>query len=257
MNYGLQLAASGALTSLYRMDVLSNNLANMGTVGFKPDMPGVLQRDTARVENGLGMASSNALLERLGGGVLSAPNRIRFDQGVPTPSGNPLDAAINGEGFFVVKDENAPAADSLRLTRDGRFTRDPQGRVVSATTGLPLLDISNRPIVLRSDAPIDIAPSGLIKQGGEPVARIQLSQPPDLSRLSKAGSCMFRMPAGATLRPGSGSIQQHAIESSAVDPVTELMAITDASKAAEGNFALIQGHDRLLDRAINSLGRVS
>lgn len=259
MNYGLQLAASGALTSLYRMDVLANNLANLGTVGFKPDLPGVRQRDTAKVEDGLGFLPSNKLLERLGGGVMSAPNRIQFGQGPLSQSANPLDTGIEGEGFFVMRDEASAGKDALRLSRDGRFTRDAQSRLVSATTGFPVLDLAGRPITLRSDATVEIHPSGAVKQGGETVAQIRLATPPDLSRLTKLGHGMFQTPAEdlAALRPATGRIQQNFVEGSAVDPVSALMAINDAAKSAEGNYAMIQGHDRLLDRAINGLGRVS
>ncbi len=254
MNYGLQLAASGALTSLYRMDVLANNLANVSTVAFKPDIPGLKQRDAERIEKSPGLPS-NKLLERLGGGVFSSPNRIQFTQGTLTQSSNPFDTGIQGEGFFVMRDESAPGKDSLRLSRDGRFTRDANSRLVSATTGYPVLDSSGRPITLRPDAPVQIQPGGAVQQGGETVAQIQLVSPADLTRLTKFGMGMYKAPD--TLRPANGQIQQHFVEGSAVDPVSALMAINDAAKAAEGNFALINGHDRLLDRAINGLGRVS
>ncbi len=259
MNYGLQMATSGALTSLYRMDVLANNLANVGTVGFKPDLPAVRQRDTAKVEDGLSSMSSNSLLERLGGGVMSAPNYVQFDQGPLTRSESPFDVGIQGDGFFVMRDEAATGKESLRLSRDGRFTRDAQGRLVSATTGFPVLDPSGRPITLRSDAPVDIQSNGTIKQGGEPVGQIRLVDIGNRSRLGKLGLGMFSIPAEdvGALRPATGQIEQHFVEGSAVDPITALMQMTDASRAAEGSFSLIRGHDRMLDRAINGLGRIT
>ena len=73
MNYGMYISASGALTSMHRLDALTNNLANVNTVGFKPHTPAVKQRDVARVEDDMPLADSNAMLERLGGGVQLAP----------------------------------------------------------------------------------------------------------------------------------------------------------------------------------------
>ena len=70
MNYGMQISASGALSGLYRMDVFSNNLANINTTGFMPDVPVIRQRDAAAREDGLGAMPSNELVERLGAGVM-------------------------------------------------------------------------------------------------------------------------------------------------------------------------------------------
>jgi flagellar basal-body rod protein FlgF len=258
MNYGLQLAASGALTSLYRMDVLANNLANLGTTGFKPDLPAVRQRDVARVEDGLGFLPSNTLLERLGGGVMSAPNRISFEQGPLSQTGDPLDAAIEGEGFFVMRDETAKGPESLRLTRDGRFTRDTQGRLVSATTGMPVLDTSGRAIPLASDAPVLLHGDGTLSQKGQAVAQLRIATITDKSRLGKLGHGTFTVPADALKgrQPPAGQVKQGFTEGAAVDPISVLTAINDAARSAEGAYGLIQGHDHLLDRAINGLGRI-
>jgi flagellar basal body rod protein FlgG len=259
MNYGMQLAASGALTGLYRMDVWANNLANLSTTAFKPDIPSLRQRDPASVEDGLGLMPSNRMLERLGGGVMAAPNRVNFEQGSPEWTGNDFDVAIQGEGFFVLRDEADSGGDRFRLTRDGRFLRDARGRLVSATTGLPVMDISNRAIVLADDAPVQIEPGGVVRQGGQVVAKIQLTAMGDKTRLSKLGHSMFLAPADllANRQPASGQIQQRYKEGSAVDPIAALLAVTDAQRAVEGASRLIQGHDRLMDRAINGLGRVA
>jgi flagellar basal body rod protein FlgG len=259
MNYGLQLAASGALTGLHRMDVLSNNLANLSTTAFKPDIPGVRSRDAARIEEGLPRLPSNKMLEKLGGGVFAAPDHTSFEQGTLTRTGNPMDVAIEGPGFFVARDETDTVGDRLRLTRDGRFLRDAQGQLASATTGMPLLDVSNRPIVIASDAPITISPDGVIRQKGSVVAKLQVVEVSDNSRLTKVGRGSYLAPTDlmAGRHPASGSLQQETLEGSAVDPMGALMALTDASRAVDTAVNLMQGHDRLADRAINGLGRFS
>lgn len=258
MNYAMELAASGALTSLYRMDVLSNNLANVGTVGFKPDVPFTIQRDSATVEDHLTLPS-NKMLERLGAGVTLAPNQTSFDQGPLQKTGSNLDLAIQGEGFFVMLDERAPTSERLRLSRDGRFTRNGDGNLVSASTGQPVLDVSNRPIPLPGQSPVDISPDGTIRQNGAVIAQLQVVSVLDTSGLGKLGNGMFRADADAlsSLRPATGQVRQGVVEGSAVDPIKALMGVTDAGKAAEANLAMLSGADRLMERAINGLGRVS
>ena len=259
MNYGLNLAASGAMTSLHKMDVLSNNLANIGTVGFKADVAAIQQRDVVRIEDRLPFLPSNRLLETLGGGVFSAANRVNLEQGPASHTGNPLDLALEGEGFFVLRDEADGAREGLRLTRDGRFTMDASGRLVSATSGLPVMDISNRPITVAADSPVQILRDGTVTQLGGPVAKIQVMAVPGPDQLRKLGHSMFQ-PNAAQLkqsRPGAGTVLQNYVEGSAVDPVTAMTEIMRAQRSVEAGAGLIQTHDRIAERAINGLGRVA
>jgi flagellar basal-body rod protein FlgF len=258
MSYGLQISASGAMTAMYRQDVFANNLANIDTVGFKPDIATSRPRDAARREDGLPFLPSNALLERLGAGTMLNPNLIDFSQGALKTTGNALDLAIQGDGFFVVRDETDGATDRVRLTRDGRFTRDRDGRIVSASTGMPLLDVNNRPIVLRN-GDVTIAGDGSVRQGGEVVARVQVTDVADRSRLTKLGHSLFAADdrALAARREGTGSVAQFAVEDSGADEIQTLMRLTSAAREVDSNLSMIQTHDRLMERAIASLGRVT
>ncbi|MEZ6235772.1 MAG: flagellar hook-basal body complex protein, partial [Phycisphaerales bacterium] len=134
ISYGIHLSASGALTSMHRQDVITNNLANARTPGFKPDIALQIARDPARIEDGLGNLPSNELLERLGGGTHVLPTIVSYAQGVLEQTDRPLDMAIRGDGFFAVRDAAAAArdgGDGLRLTRDGRMTRSSDGLLVT------------------------------------------------------------------------------------------------------------------------------
>jgi flagellar basal body rod protein FlgG len=259
MNHGMDISASGVLTNLYRMDVLSNNLSNASTTAFKPDMVAVRQRVAARAESGLSSLPSNTMLERLGSGVLAMPNRIDFTQGALSTSGNSLDVAIRGDGFFVMQDGAGAGADRFRLSRDGRFTKDRTGRLVSATSGLPVLDVNNRPIMLSDSSPVTIDADGSIKQRNATVARLQITDIHDKTRIMKAGQGMFKASSEAwsSRVPGTGSVQQNALEESGTDPIAMLMGITDASRSAESNMQMVSNFDRMMDRAINTMGRVS
>ena len=138
----MYLAATGVLTRMYRQDVLANNLANVNTVGFKPDVVYTRLRLPERLESG--GASPQQLLERLGGGHLLSPTRLDLTQGSLTDTGNDLDLAIEGEGFFVVR-STSPGNEQLRLTHDGRFTPNTAGELSMAGTGMSLLDTANHP----------------------------------------------------------------------------------------------------------------
>jgi flagellar basal body rod protein FlgG len=259
MNYGLYISASGVLTNMYRQDVLANNLANVDTVGFKPDFVALRQRDAARVEDGLPGMPSNRLLERLGAGALLAPNRVSAAQGTIQDTGNPLDAAINGRGYFVVSSgvSSGPVTDRIRLTRDGRFTIDPRGRLVMSSTGLEILDEQRQPITVNpSDGPVAIDPSGEVRQRGRIVGRLALVDA-DADQLIKLGAGLFRLEGASSVRPATGQIAPGSIERSAVDPIQAIMGVTDAAGSIANNARMIQLQDELTGRAIAGLARVT
>lgn len=259
MNYGVQLSASGVLTSLYRQDVLANNLANMDSVGFKPDIVAARQRDPARIEDGLGYMPSNKLLEKLGGGVMMARNVINYGQGALQTTGQPLDVAVQGAGFMVVRDESDNGKDKLRFTRDGRLGLDARSRLVMASTGMPVLDKAGRTLEVAPGVPVDIAGDGTISQNGREVGQIHLIEPADKSKMVKVGHSLFRAPAEtlSSKARATGTLRQGSLEQSGVNEITTIMSMTAASRDVDANMSLISQHDRLTERAINTLGRVA
>ena len=257
MNYGLQLSASGVLTGMHRQDVATNNLANVGTVGFKPNIASTIQRDPVRAEDGVYNLPSNDLLEALGGGLMLAPSRISFGQGALQTTGNDLDIAVQGDGFLMVRESAGDEGYRLRLTRDGRMTRDDDGRLVLASSGLPILDDSGKEITLQSGT-VAIANDGTIRQAGQDIARLALVDVPDHSVLSKLGDNLFGVPNDqiTNRRPATGSIVQNALEQSAINEINAIESVTSASSFVRANLAMVTYQDRLMESAINRLGRV-
>lgn len=259
MNYGLYLSASGVLTNLYRQDVFANNLANLETVGFKPDLPSIRQREPEAVEDLAPLDASNDLLERLGGGVLAERQRINFSTARLEQTGNPLDAALFEDNrFFAVRDTNAQGETSVRLTRDGRFHVNAQG-TLTLPSGQAVLDVNDQPITLsRAAGPARIEADGSITQNGETVARVQIARVDDTEALAKAGEGLFRM-TGSDLRKADpmAQVRPGYVEGSGVDPFKALMDLTAATKSATGNADMIRYHDSLMDKAVNTFGRVS
>lgn len=259
MNYGLYVSASGVLTNLYRQDVFANNLANVETVGFKPDLPSIRQRDPESIEDLLGYDVSQRLLDRLGGGVLVGPQRINFDPGPLEVTGNPLDVALTQPNqFFAVETQNPATGEvSIGLTRDGRFTRNAAGELVTFA-GQRVLDADDEPIVLADDAAVHIDPAGQLIQAGEVVARLQVAAVDASAELIKQGKNLYAYTGSDPRRIlDNPAVEAGAVESSGVDPITTLMQLVAATKAATANAEMLRYHDMIMDKAVNTLGRVA
>jgi flagellar basal body rod protein FlgG len=258
MNYGYAVGASGVLAAMHRQDVAANNLANVTTTGFKVDWGSTVPREAARVEDGLYNLPSNKLLEHLGAGVLLAPTRTVFGQGEIEQTGKPLDVAIRGDGFLAVGGDGSGGDAGVRYTRDGRMTLDPRGMLVSVTDGSPVLDAQNNTIHLNPGQKITIDGDGAIRQGGREVARLGFVDFADRAALRKAGASRFELAPGArgSRTAATGSIVQEAIEGSAVDPISAMMAVQNAANAVSASLRMMSMHDELTGRAISQLGRV-
>ena len=257
MNYGLYLAAGGAIDATLRQAVLTNNLVNSETVGFKPDMVFGRQRLPERLgagSFGVGI-DPQLMLEKLGGTPTLTPGQLDLTQGTLVETGNPLDLALNGEGFFVVRTGDG----QLRLTRDGRFTMDEKGQLVMANNGMAVLDVRNRPIRLNRAHDVSINSRGDVEQLGKVFATIRITMPTDPADLVKVGGNLLRsdsLPAPST-RPTTGRVIQGHVENSAVDPITLLKDIVGAAKSFGGNIKMMQYMDHIMGQAINTFGRVT
>jgi flagellar basal-body rod protein FlgF len=254
MNYGMYVSASGVLTSLYRQDIHANNLANINTAGFKPEITTTVAREAARVEDGLAHLPSNLMLERLGAGVLLAPNRVSTEQGALERTGEPLDLAIEGEGFFVIGTPDGP-----RLSRDGRLTVNADGLLVQAASGMPVLDASDETIRLDPRRPVTVASDGTLSQGG-PGGGVRLGfVAVDAAGLRKIGDNLLEAPPAAmnARRAPTGRVHQGAIERSAVDPIKAMLGVTSAATAVTNNARMIQLFDDLMNRTISTFARMA
>jgi flagellar basal-body rod protein FlgF len=263
MNYGLQISASGAQTGMYRLEVAANNLANINTPGFKPDMAAVAHRDAARIEDGVLSLPSNRMLEMLGAGVQAAPNNVKFGQGSLRTTGNPLDLALRGDGFFQVatsRETGDGNESQLRLTRNGSFTRAADGRLVTTGDGLSVLDSSGSPIVIPDSDRVNITTDGVVSTRRGIIARIGVVDVPDRTTLTKEGHGLFRMnetmPGGRPFSTDT-TISQGHLEEALVNEVNAILAVRSASKTVESNMGMIASHDRMMEMAISRLGRTA
>ena len=253
MIYGLYLSATGVLANSHRQDVIANNLANTETVGFKRDMPVFQQQLTEAQRRRLSPnLHSNPLLERLGGGLAVAPSVVDTSPGDPEKTGNELDLAIQGSGYFAVQDRGRTV-----LTRDGRFLLDRHGNLALAGGGQPVLDDKGIPIKLEASWPISIGPDGAITQKGQPAGRVGLFDVPDRSKLKKQGNLLLAYPDAKQLRPADNStLRSQFVERSNAEPTRELAALLDAQRQLEANANMIRYQDQTLSRLVNDVGKI-
>jgi flagellar basal-body rod protein FlgF len=251
MIYGLYLSATGIMTSTYQQDVVSNNLANSETTGFKRDVTAFRQRLTAMQASRRPGDWSDASLEGLGGGMFVQPNHIDFSQGGIEQTGVPLDVALQGNGFFGVDDNG-----KTRLTRDGRFQLDRSGTLM-VTGGQAVLDQSGRPIKLAPDSPVTIDKSGGVVQDGQVVATLGVFDVPDRAKLTKQGNGLFAYPNPGQIGPGAATLRSEYLESSNVEPTNEMAALMETQRQLEANANMIHTQDSTLQLLVNNVGKIS
>ena len=197
------------------------------------------------------LSRRHPLLDQLSGGTFVAPTYTSFAQGSLETTNRPLDLAIRGQGFFQVLD-----GQEVLYTRDGRFTSDLQGRLVT-TGGKTVLGAGGTPIQVdrESPEPITVSSTGVVKQGENEVGRLALVSFDDLQGLTKAGAGLFKA-HGQVPRPADGQIAAGHLENSTVDPVAGLAQMIQTQRAYQLNATMISLQDGMLSRAVNDLGKV-
>ena len=250
MIHGLALSAGGAMASQHRMAVLSNNLANVGTVGFKRDLATFRVAPLEADIRGLGSAFRHPVADGIGGGIFAQPTFTDLKTGPIRNTQSPNDLAIAGEGFFQVD-----TAGGIRLTRDGRLTVTADGQLVRATSGEPLLDTDGEPITIDPAKPMKIDKNGFVRQNGDEIARLAVVTA-DSKAVRKAGNGLFRVSGKAqTKTVESPMIRQGYLEDSGVEPTSELTSLIQASRTYEINVRMLQQQDRTLGQLINTVAR--
>jgi flagellar basal-body rod protein FlgF len=226
MDRGLYIAASGMLAEQIRQDQIANDLANASTPGYKGD------RTAQRSFGDLLLANSTngSVVGRQSTAVQVDSIETDFSPRPSRETGEPLDFAITGDGFFAVQ-----TAQGVRYTRNGQFALDPQGRLVTAQ-GDPVLDTAGRPITSPDDK-IDPRRLGVVA----------------LTNPRKEGdSLVTGTPAGAA----AGTVRSGALESSGADAARSMVDMIASMRAFEAGQKVIQTIDETLGQAVTKVGAV-
>ena len=154
MPYGMYISAEGAAAQAQRLEVIANNLANVDTPGFKQDVPTFQARFAEAIQKGQARSGDGSIND-IGGGVKVMDVATDYSMGELKRTGNDLDLAINGKGFFHVKGDDG----KQYLSRAGDFALDTQGKLVTQNGHRPVLDQQGGEIQLALNVPWSISPA--------------------------------------------------------------------------------------------------
>ena len=263
---GLYTAGAGMITETKRTDVIANNLANSSTTGYKRDdainrefapmlirriNDGKPQNDVTSI-NGFSIGGAAPVVGTLGLGSYIADIATDHAQGSLQTTGNPLDLAIAGDGYFAVQ-----TPQGVRYTRDGNFYKSASGQL-QTVNGQAVLDNQGRPITIPARTTmVTIGEKGQIMADNQPVATLQFVQfGPDRQALLKQGNSLYYPQAGAQAQPAAGTIQQGMLENSNTNVVTEMVELMNNYRIYEAGSKAVTSQDALLDKAVNEVGKL-
>jgi flagellar basal-body rod protein FlgF len=228
MDLGLYIAASGMVAEQTRQDQLSNDLANASTPGFKPD-------ESPQSSFGELLLSNTATGRPVGSvdmGVALGKTYTDMTPGGMHQTGQPLDFAIAGEGFFSVR-----TAQGVRYTRNGQFTASAQGLLV---------DSAGNQVLGQGGAPIRVGADGTVPTGTLGVFK--------LSGAAKQGENMF---TGTPSGHAAGTVRQGALEESGVNPARAMVDMIGSMRTFQSGQQAIQAIDQTLQEAATQVGSLN
>jgi flagellar basal-body rod protein FlgF len=225
MERGLYIAASGMLAEQVRQDLIAHDLANASTPGYKPDR--VASRSFGEML--LHDTRSGQSVGTLGLGTQIDEQVVDTSPGPLRDTGEPLDFAVEGEGFFAVR-----TSAGVRYTRDGQFSASARGTLVTAA-GDDVLGPGGTPISVGADGRVAASAIGVVA----------------LTNPRREGDTLFTGTAGAA---AAGTVRQGALEGSAVDPVQTMVDMLGSLRAFEAGQRVITTIDSTLQKAANQVG---
>lgn len=255
---GLYTSGWSMLALQKRMDVITNNMANVSTNGYKKDttvmqgFPELLTKIVRDQDSFPGRRRNIGTME-LGSDVGEV--YTYYSQGQLTKTDNELDMAIrdSDSAFFTVAAPDADGNIAVYFTRDGSFARGRDNSLVTSG-GYTVLG-ENGPVLLQS-GPFTVDENGYIIQDGEIIDRLLITEFTDTTLLSKYGHNLVQADPGAQTRAFTGTVQQGFVETSNVNIVREMVDMITVMRAYEANQKVLQAIDSTLDRAVNQVGSV-
>jgi flagellar basal-body rod protein FlgG len=246
---GLYTSAMGMITHMQRMDVITNNLSHVDTTGYKRDhvVSHAFSNEVMRRLNDPGLRLFRDWpIGIVNPGVFVDTMFTDFSQGALRSTGNDLDLAISGQGFFVVNVNGEEL-----FTRDGSFT---------IFDGILMTADGGRVQGLNGDITL---PSGLVTIGsnaqlyvnGEYIDTLRLTNFTDLNSLRKLQNNFFRTTEESEILGFDGQVLQGYLEASNVNSVREMVQIITLSRAYETNSRMITIQDQTLQQAVNNIAR--
>lgn len=255
---GLYTAYTGMIHQEHRMDVLTNNLANANTNGFKKEGATAQSFDAMLALKIKDTSENYRNAKRLGynnPGVKIGEGYTDFSEGPMKETGNTFDLALTDKGFFAIEFVNKNGDSSIKYTRDGNFTLDADG-YLRTQEGDWVLNTEGQRVQMSTTAETQINISGQVIQDGQVVDTIQVTDFEDYDYLTRYGENYFEPIDGATQTEAPARVYAGFLESSNMSVVDEMVEMIAVSRAYESNQKVITTIDGTLDIAANQIGRV-
>lgn len=260
---GLYTAYTGMLNEQNRMDILTNNMANVATTGFKKEGSTSQGFDTVltyRIKDmdGNGMWNS-AHIGQGTPGVKIGEAYTDYSQGSFRETGNTFDMAISGSGFFNIEYTNKQGETSTMYTRDGGFTLTKDGYVVTKDGDYLLgqgSGSSGARIKVDPTKPAAIDQQGRIIQEDKVIATVKLTDFEDYNYLEHYGENFYTPVEGAKMTETKAGIYSGYLEASNVQVVQEMVNLISVTRQYESNQKIIQAYDETLDISVNQIGKL-
>ncbi|MCH5259387.1 MAG: flagellar hook-basal body protein [Lachnospiraceae bacterium] len=288
---GLYTAYTGMINEQHRMDVMTNNLANAGTNGFKKEgatsqafdsmlaykikdlseagnLPKLISTpkaiDTYELNNEANPNYAQNRVRRVGMnmGVKTGENYVDYSEGPLKVTGNTFDFALADSGFFRVEYTNKAGETSVKYTRDGNFTMDAQGYLRTQDGDYVLDENRSRIRLDPNEKEIGTNTAGGIFQAGNYMATIGVVDFEDYDRLERFGENYFQIKdaddaeARRLELPSDTTIRAGYLETSNMSIVTEMVNMIAIQRQYESNQKVITTFDESLDIAVNRIGKL-
>lgn len=251
---GLYTAYTGMVAQMQKLDTVSNNLANANTTGFKQD--DVLMKsfdEVLAIKINDPTRFGNENIGKMSLGVNVENIYTNFEQGALAPTGDNYTMAIEGDGFFTVGQLNEDGTFTKYYTRDGSFSLNQHGEMVTKD-GYYFL--SDDQAITIPEGQLAITQEGNMYVDNELVSRLDLVSFEDNRTLSKVGDSMFDMTNRSTATEFNGAVRQSFLESSNVNSVKEMIEMITMMRAYEANQKVMTTYDTTLENVVSNVGRV-
>ncbi|GAW92943.1 flagellar hook-basal body protein [Calderihabitans maritimus] len=246
---GIYIAASGMAAQEIKHDVISHNLANASTPGYKKDRvvySSFSETLLYHVEANAGKKEIK-VVGNLSPGALVDQVVTDYQKGIGEETGNPFHLALVGDGFFTVERKG-----EIRYTRNGTFQLDGEGFLVTPE-GFYLLGEKGRLQVGARD--FVVTERGEVMIDGETIDRLRITDFEDYRYLKKVGHTLFiEEPGAIRIKAEPVQLRQGYLEKANLNLITEMIDMIQALRTYETNQKMIQAHDEALGKAVNEIG---
>ena len=254
---GLYTAYTGMKNEQNRLDIISNNLANSATIGYKKE--GVTSQAfdellTLKVKDESEMYN-NRPIGNMSMGVKLGEVYTDYGQGSLRQTSATYDLALEGKGYFTLSVTDKAGNVSTQYTRNGSFTMTKDGHIVDED-GNQVMGEGGEIQVPTTAAKVVVDSTGGIYADGVYVDKLQITDFENYDYLAKVGDTRYEALDGATEIAGSALVRQGYTEQSNVNVVSEMVNMIAITRAYEANQKIIKSIDGTLDLAANSVGRV-